>query len=222
MPHLVRTNANVLSRTALVCPSVFPVTPDEALRLTPVPFDEWDTETRATLLSYLRRPDLYLSGQPDAPPMPVVMELFAQHVPLSRSFLEFMDVLAGAHATLNPALRELAVLRVAWRTRSGYEWGQHARMAAEAGLGSVQIEAVPIGPAAPLWSELERAVLSAADEMAERFVVDEATWRTLTDSLNEQQVFELLFAIGGYLCLAAVLNSIGLQGKLPDHPVSEA
>ena len=29
-------------------------------------------------------------------------------------------------------------------------------------------------------------------------------------------ILELLFLIGGYLCLAAVLNSIGLQGALPD------
>ena len=29
-------------------------------------------------------------------------------------------------------------------------------------------------------------------------------------------ILELLFLVGGYLCLAAVLNSIGLQGTLPE------
>ena len=33
-------------------------------------------------------------------------------------------------------------------------------------------------------------------------------------------MFELLFVVGGYLCLAGVLNSIGLQGTLP--PASES
>ena len=32
------------------------------------------------------------------------------------------------------------------------------------------------------------------------------------------EMFELLFVVGGYLCLAAVLNSIGLQGGLPAAP----
>jgi len=32
------------------------------------------------------------------------------------------------------------------------------------------------------------------------------------------EMFELLFVVGGYLCLAGVLNSIGLQGGLPTVP----
>jgi 4-carboxymuconolactone decarboxylase len=91
-------------------------TPAPEVRLAPVPFAQWDDDTRARLLAYLRRPELYLSGEPDAPPMPVVMELFAQHVPVSETFLAFTDVLAGERATLAPRVRELLILRVAWRT----------------------------------------------------------------------------------------------------------
>jgi hypothetical protein len=36
--------------------------------------------------------------------------------------------------------------------------------------------------------------------------------------LNEAELFELLFVIGGYLCLATVLNSIGLQAEMPTDP----
>ena len=51
-------------------------TPPEP-RLAPLPFAEWDDTTRTVLLQYLRRPELYLSGAPDAPPMPIVLEMFA-------------------------------------------------------------------------------------------------------------------------------------------------
>ena len=122
------------------------MTPPAEPRLTPLPYADWDEETRATLLQYLRRPELYLSGAPDAPPMPVVLEMFAHHLPLSKSWLPFTEMLAGESATLPVVQRELLILRVAWRTRSGYEWAQHRRMGAEAGLTGAQLDAIPSGP----------------------------------------------------------------------------
>jgi alkylhydroperoxidase family enzyme len=192
------------------------MTPPSPTRLAPVPFDEWDEETRATLLSHLRRPELYLSGAHDAPPMPVVLELFAHHVALSETFLAFTDAMAGGESKLEPRIRELAILRVAWRTGSGYEWDQHCRMGGDEGLTDTQIGAVPKGPLSPVWTPTERAVLMAADEMLEHYAVSDETWATLVSSFEPAPVFELLFVIGGYLCLAAVLNSIGLRGDIPE------
>ncbi len=170
------------------------------------------------LLPYLRRPELYLSGAPDAPPMPIVLELFAHHLPLSSAWLPFTAMLAGGEATLRPEHRELLVLRVAWRTHSGYEWTQHLRSGRESGLTDAQIDAIPEGPTAAVWTPLERALLAAVDEMTDGFAVSEETWRTLAASFDRAQVLELLFVIGGYLCLAGVLNSVGLQPELPSDP----
>ena len=191
------------------------MTPPSTPRLTPVPFGEWDEETRSTLLAHLRRPQLYLSGAPDAPPMPVVLELFAHHVALSETFLSFTDVMAGDQSRLEPRIRELAILRVAWRTGSGYEWNQHRRMGSDEGLTDAQLTAVPEGPTSSVWSPTERAVLTAADEMIDHFAVRDGTWTALASSFEPDAVLELLFVIGGYLCLAAVLNSIGLRGDVP-------
>jgi hypothetical protein len=58
-------------------------------------------------------------------------------------------------------------------------------------------------------------MLRAVDEMIDRFCVSEETWQSLASSFNPAQLFELLFVIGGYLCLATVLNSIGLQADMP-------
>lgn len=182
-------------------------------RLTPLPFAQWDEATRTVLLSHLRRPERYLSGEPDAPPMPIVLELFARHLALSESWLPFTDMLAGPASLLDPRLRELLILRVAWRTRSGYEWGQHSRMGRDEGLTDEQIDAVGVGPTAPVWSDHERALLTAADEVIDQFTVSDATWAQLDSFLEPPQIFELLFVIGGYLCLAGVLNSIGLRGE---------
>jgi 4-carboxymuconolactone decarboxylase len=195
------------------------VTPPTEPRLAPLPYAEWDEETRATLLQYLRRPELYLSGAPDAPPMPVVLEMFAHHLPLSVSWLPFTEMLAGGDAKLRVQDRELLILRVAWRTRSGYEWAQHSRMGAEAGLTAPQLEAIAEGPAAAVWTPLERALLTAVDEMIDDHAVGDATWAALASHFEPAEMFELLFVVGGYLCLAAVLNSIGLQAGLPTPEV---
>jgi 4-carboxymuconolactone decarboxylase len=188
-------------------------------RLAPLPYAEWDEETRLTLLQYLRRPELYLSGAPDAPPMPIVLEMFAHHLPLSASWLPFTEMLAGGDAKLRVEHRELLILRVAWRTRSGYEWAQHSRMGAEAGLTAAQLEAIAEGPAAAVWTPLERALVTAVDEMIDDHAVSDATWAALASHFESTEMFELLFVVGGYLCLAAVLNSIGLQARLPTTEV---
>jgi alkylhydroperoxidase family enzyme len=192
------------------------MTPPSPPRLAPVPFDEWDEETRARLLAHLRRPELYLSGAPDAPPMPVVLELFAHHVALSETFLSFTDVMASGDSRLEPRIRELAILRVAWRTGSGYEWSQHRRMGGDEGLTDAQLNAVPKGPTSSIWTPTERAVLAAADEMIDHFAVSDETWTALASSFDAAPLFELLFVIGGYLCLATVLNSVGLRGDIPE------
>jgi alkylhydroperoxidase family enzyme len=194
------------------------VTPPTEPRLTPLPYADWDEETRATLLQYLRRPERYLSGAPDAPPMPVVLEMFAHHLPLSASWLPFTEMLAGAGATLAVEQRELLILRVAWRTRSGYEWSQHRRMGAESGLTPAQLDAIPSGPTSAVWTPLEKTLLTAVDEMIDDHAVGDTTWASLASSFGPAEMLELLFVVGGYLCLAAVLNSIGLQGGLPAAP----
>jgi alkylhydroperoxidase family enzyme len=176
-----------------------------------VHFAEWDDAARATLLPFLRRPEVYLSGAPDAPPMPAVLELFAQHLPLSGSWLPFTEMLSGPDARLAPAQRELVILRVAWRTRSGYEWRSHRRMGGEAGLSKAQLEAIADGPTSEVWSPLERALLRATDEMIDAHRVGDQTWASLAKHFAPAEVLELLFLAGGYLCLAVVLNSAGLE-----------
>ena len=187
------------------------MTDSYAPRVPLVPFAEWDDAARATLLPFLRRPELYLSGAPDAPPMPAVLELFAQHLPLSGSWLPFTEMLSGPDARLAPAQRELVILRVAWRTRSGYEWRAHRRMGGEAGLSTAQLEAIADGPTAEVWTPVERALLRATDEMIDAHRVGDETWASLAEHFAPAEVLELLFVAGGYLCLAAVLNSTGLE-----------
>ena len=188
-------------------------------RLPPLPVDQWTEEAKTVLPGYLRRPELYLSGKPDAPPMPQALGLFAHHVGLGAAWMTFTEFLAGERSTLDPALRELAILRVAWRTGSAYEWKQHTRIGLGTGLTTAQLHALPDGPAAAVWTPVERSVLEAVDQIIDVSRVEDATWQSLAAYLEPPQLLELTFVIGGYLCFAVVANSVQLEPDPPTEPV---
>jgi 4-carboxymuconolactone decarboxylase len=187
-------------------------------RMVSLPVEEWSDEARAVLPTYLRRPELYRPGAPDARPMPAALGLLAHHLPLGEAWLEFNHVL-DKQTTLDLRLRELIVLRVAWQTRSGYEWAQHTRMALHAGVTAEQLYAVPEGAGAAVWTPVERALLTAADQMVERRRVDDRTWGELAEHFTDAELLEVLFVAGAYLCFAVVTNSVDLEPDPPTEPV---
>jgi 4-carboxymuconolactone decarboxylase len=187
----------------------------DAQRIIPLPIEQWNDAAKAVLPDYLGRPELY-SG-PDARPMPNALGLLAHNAALGQGWLEFNGVMAKS-ATIDVRLRELIILRVAWVTRSAYEWSQHIRIGHRAGLTVDQLHAIPQGPAAELWSPVERAVLAAADQLIDRQVVDDETWAALAEHFDSSQLLEVLFTAGAYLCFAAVCNAAALT---PDPPTEK-
>jgi 4-carboxymuconolactone decarboxylase len=187
--------------------------------LPPLPIEQWSDEARTVLPRFLRRPELYLSGTPDDRPMPQALGMFAHHVELGAAWMTFTEMLAGPRSRLDQAIRELAILRVAWRTRSDYEWMQHIRIGKAAGLTTEQLYAIPDGSRAGIWTPLERSVLDATDQIIDMHGVTADTWDSLSAHLHPDELLELTFAIGGYACFAAVASSVGLEPDPPTEPV---
>jgi 4-carboxymuconolactone decarboxylase len=182
--------------------------------LAPLDFEQWTDDARARLPRYLRRPELYLADGQARRPLPKVLGLMAHNAALGGAWLDFNEVLA-AQTTIDVRLRELIILRVAWQTGCAYEWAQHTRIGASAGLTPEQIHAIPDGATAANWSPVERAVLSATDQMIERSTVDASVRSRLEMFFDGPQMLELLFVVGAYVCFALVCNSAGLT---PDEP----
>ena len=192
-------------------------------RLAPLPVAQWDEHTREALRGHVRAADRYLSGEPEAPPMPNVLGVLAHHGELAAAWLGYNGMLLDRPA-LDPRHRELVILRVAWRCRSDYEWDQHVRAATQLGVSAAQIEAVRGDPAASTWSPLERSLLAATDQLLIRHRVEDSTWSALARELDTRQLLELLFVAGSYLCLALVFNSVDLQPdptRTPSRPETE-
>jgi len=181
-------------------------------RLAPIPADEWGDDARAALANaysdeVARR---LLSTEPGSTPMPNALATMMHHPALAGPFLVYNNVLLQT-PTLDPRARELIVLRVAWRTRSRYEWVQHLRLAPRVGITPEEIAAVAEGKDAGAWTPLERDLLAATDQLIDDYRVDDGTWSRLAEQLDARQLVELVFVVGTYTALAMAFKSFGLQ-----------
>ncbi|CAO5191970.1 4-carboxymuconolactone decarboxylase [Frankia sp. AiPs1] len=179
-------------------------------RIGPLAVSQWSARDRELLRGNLARADRYLSGEPDAPPMPAILGLFARHSTVGAAWLAFSSTLLE-QGVLDAHDRELLILRVGHRTSCAYLWTQHAGMAQAAGLTPERIAAVADTGEAHPWSERDRDLLRAADQLVAGHVIDDPTWERLARHFDDRQLLELTFVVGSYVCLAAVLNSVGLQ-----------
>ncbi len=167
-------------------------------RLEPLPPAEWNDEQR----------ELLTRGNP-----PRVLNIFAtlvQHPDLYRRWLPFANHVLFK-STLSPREREMAILRVGWLCRSGYEFHQHTRIGKAAGLSDAEIERLKSAPDAAGWSEAESALLQAVDELHTDQFIGDQTWQRLGKHYNSQQLIDLVFAVGQYTLVSMVLNSLGVQ-----------
>jgi alkylhydroperoxidase family enzyme len=105
---------------------------------------------------------------PDAPATPGVLniERMFGHIPpdLAAGFGAFSQaIIAGT--TLDPLLRELAILRVGHLSHSAYEVHQHNAFARYLGMPAEKIAAIAAGPGEAVFDAQERAVLTFVDEL---------------------------------------------------------
>jgi 4-carboxymuconolactone decarboxylase len=166
-------------------------------RLEPLPDDQVSDDIRK------------YTGRPTGPVLNIYRTL-AHHPKLAKRWLVF-----GSHVLAKSAFpereRELVILRTGWRCRSEYEWGQHARIGKASGLTDEEIVRITRGPQGEGWSERDRALLQAADELHDDQFITDATWQALAAHYDTQQLLDLIFTIGQYTLVCMALNSLGVQ-----------
>jgi uncharacterized protein YceH (UPF0502 family) len=179
-----------------------------SLRVAPLADDELDDQQRELLAGVLA-----------AGPTQNIFRTLARHPGLFRKWMPFGGKLLNGK--LPARERELAILRVGWLCRSDYEWGQHVPIGRRAGLTDEEIARIPAGPSAPEWSGLDRAILSATDELHEESCITDATWARLAAEFDDKQLIELVMCVGQYHLVSFALNTFGVQREegvvgLPD------
>ena len=179
------------------------MTGDEpAPRLAPLPREQWDDDVRAALR--MAFPDAvvqrFVSTEPDAPPAPNVLATMVHHPALAGPWLVYNNVLL-TNPALGHRMRELIVLRVAWRTQSRYEWA-HVRFADRFDITADDIDALSRERAAVAWTPDRRARSSQPPgSLQSPTIASTTTWQQLAEHLDEKQLVEVVFVAGSYVPL---------------------
>lgn len=134
--------------------------------------------------------------------------VLAHHPEVSESFLRFNTVLARG-VELPPRLKEIAILRTAWRCENAYEWGHHMLSGLSSGLSAAHYTELKSSSPGRLWTGLEQAIIEATDAIIESQMINDALWARLMRELTTKQVMELLYVVGCYTMLASILNCAG-------------
>jgi alkylhydroperoxidase family enzyme len=138
-----------------------------------------------------------------------IFTTLARHPDLLKRWLVF-----GNHVLVQSSLpareREILILRTGWRCRSEYEWAQHRVIGRAAGLSDAEIEGIAAGTEAPGWSDADRLLLRAADELHDDACLSDPTWRALAARYDDRQLLDLIFTVGQYTLVSMALNSLGV------------
>jgi 4-carboxymuconolactone decarboxylase len=172
-------------------------------RLDPLGDDEIDDEARA----------LVPAGSLN------IFRTLARHPKLLKRWLVFGNHVL-AKSTLPERERELAILRVGWRCGAEYEFGQHTVIARRCGITDDEIAALTEELADGGWSEADRTLLVAVDELHDDQCITEQTWSALAQRWSDQQLLDLIFTVGQYTLVSMALNSVGvpLDDGVPGFP----
>ncbi|MCC5951337.1 MAG: carboxymuconolactone decarboxylase family protein [Acidimicrobiia bacterium] len=176
----------------------------ERPRLPPTTAADWDDETAAIM---------------EATGGLNIFATLAHHPKLLKRWLVF-----GGHvlakSTLPARERELAILRTGWRCGSAYEFGQHTSIGEAAGLHPDEIVRVTGDRDDPAWSDDDRWLLRAVDELVDDKVVSDDTWAALAERWSTQQLMDLVFAVGQYTLVSMALRTFGvpLDDGVPGFP----
>lgn len=168
-------------------------------RIEPLPEDQWSEEALELL------PKAKMNGRTLN-----IFKTLAIHPRLLKRWMVF-----GNHvlfrSTLPPRDRELVILRIGWLCQAEYEWGQHVLIGKQAGLTDEEIARIKLEPEQASWNEFDAALIRATDELHNDACLSDATWQVLSSRYSQQQMLDLIFAIGQYNLVSMALNSLGVQ-----------
>ncbi len=153
---------------------------------------------------------------PDGQPLNIFGTL-GHHPDLLKRWLVF-----AAHVLTKSTLprrdRELLILRTGWNCRSRYEFSQHAIIARECSISAAEVELTKAAVDGGSWSEHDRLLLRAADELHQVSTLSDEVWAGLSAEYDNPQMLDLIAAVGNYHLVAMFLNSarVALDDGVPD------
>lgn len=157
-----------------------------------------------------------ISGRVTGTTPPNLFLVLGRHRALFRGWLRFAGRLMPG-GKLPRRDSELVILRVAHLRNCAYEFEHHRHLAARAGLSADDVERATSGPDAAGWTERQRVLLVAVDELHDRKDLSDETWAALRRHLDEKGAIEFVLLVGHYEMLATAIACLRIPLDSPRH-----
>jgi 4-carboxymuconolactone decarboxylase len=140
-----------------------------------------------------------------------IMKTLAHHEDLLKPWNRFAGHIMGFTSTLNGREREILILRTGWNHQSDYEWGQHVIIGRKSGLNDEEINAIATWPKGGNWTEQEKLLLQATDELFRNSEIGDVTWEALSKHYDKKQLLDIVFTVGQYTLVCYTLKTCRVQ-----------
>jgi alkylhydroperoxidase family enzyme len=117
---------------------------------------------------------------------------------------------AAYEIALEPALRELLILRVAYLSGSDYEVYHHFQPALDAGASEAKCRSMQTGDFARLEPR-ERAMAQFVTELILQVSPSDATMGEARTHFSDGAIVETIFLVGAYMTMARLIGASGIQ-----------
>jgi len=114
-------------------------------------------------------------------------------------------------SSLDPVLREIAIIRVGVLSRATYEVYQHERIGRRIGMSDDLIKAIHEGPQAAAFTDLQRQVMAFTDDVVANVRAGDATFKPLETALGAKALQELTITVGYYMMVSRFLETFDVD-----------
>lgn len=154
-----------------------------------------DAEIAATQLNVLK-------GLPNIN----IYRIIAAYTPTC--FIPWVDLVKGLYqCEFDMRLKEMAILRQAYRAHSAYEMHQHRFIALQNGVTEAEIKVIMSEGKVTSLDDEANFICQVADEMETTATLTDATYNELISRYSLKTAMEIIVTLAFYCCVARVLNS---------------
>lgn len=137
--------------------------------------------------------------------------MLLQSPPVAKGWLSYLTAIRQ-QTTLNGAIREMVIMRIAHLNRAPYEADQHAPIALAEGMQQNQLDALADKEIpADLFTPLQIAVLHYTDAMTLSIQVQDDILKAVKQYFNEQEIVELTATIAAYNMVSRFLEALQIH-----------
>jgi alkylhydroperoxidase family enzyme len=121
--------------------------------------------------------------------------------------------------SLDPVLREIAIVRVGVLSKASYEVYQHEAISRRLGMSDALIAAIHHGPDAAEFTDDQRLVMAFTDDVVLNVRAGDATFLPARAALGDKALQELTIVIGFYMLVSRFLETFDVDIEEGEAPI---